>query len=959
MVMLLFIFTACGVENSTESPVDKEVQRSAVGGVHLHFEDDRSALLPGEWRWVEVATNGTDFADLDFEIQPNDGGNKISVFRGPEFNPTTPRIIVAAGWKPGQYEIHASEGGHLLGVEPFELSFETNDPVDPNMWLEGDSRTRLVPYAQTFDEDPRGYINAPQIGERNVLIIPVEFSDARFDPSLDLMPFLHESFVDGRPHPFAAGKVSVVSYWLEVSGRKLKFRPFIQDIVQLNRRTPVSSDIRGLDQQVVSALGVRGLASGYADGFTQQDWATLDAIAFVFPGKRFDGNPSSEVCDGLDNDLDGTADNDPSCQIGPMLAVCGDGLISPGEECDSTVDDFFDDGCFNNKGTCSFKKVRIVWPSKYSNLLQLPNGTSKQMPLVKLDARWQEYVGGTTPDKFTSVAIHEFGHLLGLPDNYLGSTPSMASLDIMDAQDALPSLNLSDRLRLNWVDPSQVPLMDNNSPFLSSYDISPLNLLTYPDDNLGIEFKLAPGHSIFWSMRTSALGAITDRYFQANQHDSSFFTSPLEKLFVGTDRITNYSNTSISRAPVIMAPPDFSLSGSGRDLSRIKAGETWEMSDANDFMILSVEPTNITTNSAVLNVAYRVADPARIPGADLNIRPWPSENARYQSPDIEVRSPAWILNEPETHDNTPKLNARNKVVVTVHNSTDIPAFDVEVSVSVVPYGTGNPVYDLLGKAVIDEVPANGQATATLYWRPDGSYDHVCLKAQITPNNIHDDETNNIAKSNYISLASGSSSPGDLNEFGLTVTNFFDHSTIGYPIVSVDESHFRTFLDRRSVALDPGQSKEIGIRYHFIGDFAAEFGETLFNIPETKVDMTAEFDVLEGGNLMSVPSLEGATAKIRAGFKTYVQLDRIPSVNPNEPIHFDGIVTRVTDDSPVPDGGKLLACIWRDDIVADECEQILVHHGEWSWSTIGPWTKADFQFITNGEDLASPILEVQP
>ncbi|MEZ4458674.1 MAG: hypothetical protein R3E66_02890 [bacterium] len=160
-------------------------------------------------------------------------------------------------------------------------------------------------------------------------------------------------------------------------------------------------------------------------------------------------------------------------------------------------------------------------------------------------------------------------------------------------------------------------------------------------------------------------------------------------------------------------------------------------------------------------------------------------------------------------------------------------------------------------------------------------------------------------------------------------------------------------------LDAGKSRQISVRYHFIGDFAAEFGETLFEVPQTNIDMTAEFDVPDDGHHLSVPTLEGATARIRTGFKTYVTVDRIPSINANEPIRFDGHVARVTDDSPVPEGGKLLACIWRGDTTADECEQVDVHGGEWSWPTMGPWTKARFYFITNDEDLESPRVEVQP
>lgn len=881
--------------------------------------------------------------------------------------------VSAAGWKPGTYEIQAYAGGLKIGAEPFDVAFETNDGVEPNLWVEGDSRTALTPYAEDPNKEGRGYAPNPQIGERVVLVIPVEFTDAQFDPSLDLDTYLHEAFDDGRPHPHNSGNVSLVSYWLEMSGERMKFRPFIQKTVVLDRRTPFTSNVREITQQAVSELGVRGLAQGYADGFTHQDWGSVDSIAFVFPGKRFDQN-KPEICDGLDNDGDGLADEDANCTPGPPVAICGDGLISPGEPCDTgTPDDKFDDGCDGTEApdpenpgetklVCRYNNIQVVWPAGFTQTLMLPNDTSKTLPLVRLDMLWAEQQGLQNREGFVSVTIHEFGHVLGLRDHYKRLAPTLGLLDVMAHQSTFAGLNLSDRMRLGWVDPEQVPLMDNSSPFSQAYDISPLNPGQFKNDVLGVEFLLASGHSIFWSMRTRLQDAIGDQYFNVDRPEASFYSDPTEKLFLGTDSIANPTNTSISRASVILAPADPTLSGTGSNLSRVQAGETWHMHDLNNFMILSVEPINVTSTSATLNLEYHVADPARIPGPDLNILPWPSGSARYQSPDIEVRSPAWIANREEAKANIPEINVENTVVVTVHNSTDITAQDVNVSLYAVPFGTGATElqYDLLGTTIIDEVPANGQATAEFIWAPDGSYDHVCLKAEIAQNNIHDDTSNNVAKSNYVGLSSGSSSPADLNKFTLTITNPFDQAVLGHPVITVDSGRFRAFMDRRTVDLDVGESQRISVRYHFIGDFAAEFGETLFGVPQTNIDMTAEFDVPDGADHLSVPSLEGATARIRTGFKTYVTVDRIPSVNPNEPIEFPGHVARVTDDSPVPDGGRLLACIWRGDSIADECEQVEVGGGgEWNWTTFGPWTKARFHFITNDEDLESPHVEVQP
>ena len=298
--------------------------------------------------------------------------------------------------------------------------------------------------------------------------------------------------------------------------------------------------------------------------------------------------------------------------------------------------------------------------------------------------------------------------------------------------------------------------------------------------------------------------------------------------------------------------------------------------------------------------------------------------------------------------------------VTVHNGSPVAAEAVEVSVFAMPFNVGNvEAYDVLGTVVIPEVPAGGSEVAEFVWAPDGSYDHVCLRAVITPNNTQDDQLNNMAQSNYVGLSSGSSSPADLNTLTVTLANAFDQGVTAFPIVDVHETRFRVFLDRRSVELNAGASEQIQVRYQFVGDFAEEYGETLFDVPQSNVDFTAEFDRRVEDTTLSVPSFEGATVNVRAGFKTYVGVDNVPPNNPNEPIAFVGDVLRVTDDSPVPDGGKLLACIWRGGNVADLCELVEVHGGEWEWRTVGPWTKASFEFTGHDEDLASPSAEVSP
>jgi len=545
---------------------------------------------------------------------------------------------------------------------------------------------------------------------------------------------------------------------------------------------------------------------------------------------------------------------------------------------------------------------KFAWPYAWARMIATDEGNIT-LPVISMPVDWPSLSGSGGRPRHVTLA-HEFGHNLGLPDEYWVGTKHDAALEsrdpdgwtLMSAEAKLPHVTVPERRWLGTTAASAIRTFDYGgatAPFAATVELHPAELGSPPAGrSTGVEIMKAAGWSYWCEYRVGQSAQIGDRALPTNDR------------VLCTDVQTSPAAT---RRNIVILPND--ASGDGPVLGNLQ--DYTEIDPMNPDATLKLSVSAMDGSKARLAIEY---GPRGRP--DPSIRPWPASPSRpWQSPDIEIKndrtksSPAFFNMQWPGHD--------NEVWATVRNLGTIDATGVEVEFYVKDYNVGGtPPATFLGTTTTT-IPAGGTVTVqapTLWQAPAGG--HYCLEVRIGPyskpvGGFMVDEltgTNNIAQSNYDDHTSISSSPASRETTTVKVTNpYAAPALIG---LSIDQTRddFRTYLEHRWLRMAAGETRTVRVMFESTRDVPLEDPDRQ-TWAANHVSITASiFNPLDPV-VDSADILGGAEARVRHGWATRIDtFDIEPPRAVGQVLRFDGrpapggwVIIEFTDDR----GGNLV------------------------------------------------------
>lgn len=422
---------------------------------------------------------------------------------------------------------------------------------------------------------------------------------------------------------------------------------------------------------------------------------------------------------------------------------------------------------------------------------------SRSLGVISMPHDWS-----TRDTRFVHETLsHEIAHNLGLYDLYAPAVDgrNIRNWDMMHRDGAFPHFSASNRMRLGWVDASNVRVLDFSTmpaPVDETLDLHAIQDGSPPAGDFSVvEVRKADGWNYYFEHRRAQPGNIADLEGYAGS------------VVVGTD-VVSPPWTPPSERPDILLLPD---EGDGPTLTQGQAYTEQESGSSNP-MDFRAEVTGLAANKAELRLQWDV-----IGRPDPSIRPWPaSASRRWQSPDIEVKNEKNAI-APEFF-NLPWVGNENTVVGTVRNRGDIDAAQVRVRFYVKDFTVAGGPETLLGTDVQD-IPAGGSAEFETTWIPPEDA-HFCIVARIelyqTPGTSVLEMTgnNNEAQSNYSSYVSESASPYSRASTSIAVDNPYSERTRVWLVARQDNAWYRTYLSHRWLDLDPGERVFVPLMFEY-------------------------------------------------------------------------------------------------------------------------------------------------
>lgn len=489
-----------------------------------------------------------------------------------------------------------------------------------------------------------------------------------------------------------------------------------------------------------------------------------------------------------------------------LYAACVDAV-------DDAVDfnDVFSLACV----TKSASGALFAWPFAATLTLVTDEGNLPR-GVIAMPEEWPTLSGSGGRARHVTLA-HEFGHNLGLPDEYHVAGTHEAGLaardpddwTLMSREDDLPHVTVPERRWLATTPASAIRTFDYGgatAPFVDTVELHPAELASPPAGRAtGVEIRKAAGWSYWCEYRVGQTSQTGDRSLPTNDRVLCTDVMP---------------SPPADRRRIVLLSPD--TSGDGSVLGNLQ--EYSDVDPDNPDATLKLSVSAMDGSKARLQVEY---GPRGRP--DPSIRPWPAgPGRRWQSADIEVKnarnqaSPAFF--------NLPWAGHDNEIHATLHNLGTIDATAVEVEFYIKDFNAGgSPAATFLG-ATTATIPAGGSTVvpSPVVWQP-AAEGHYCVVVRILPYSkavggfsvAELTGTNNEAQSNYDDFISASASPASRAVTSIVVRNPYTATTVIALAIDPSRSDFRTYLEHSWLRLAPGESRAVRAMFESTRDVPLE------------------------------------------------------------------------------------------------------------------------------------------
>jgi hypothetical protein len=782
---------------------------AGVGGdillVDLPAADPVTLGMPSEplylssWTRVGVSTDGSlTVDDLVFVVDPPEAGS-VSHAKDASFS-AAPSVVLSTCAVPGQYKLvvlHAVTGD-VLTAAPFEVTDAWGGVDGPPQSFIG-AVGADAPDATWGGGDPYVPQNldvTPVRSDRNVAVVIAQTTETPAQPALTnaQQAALRTTWSDEVFTGVNRGGVmeSARNYWFAVNGSRF-------DILNAGVVGPVA-----LANNWASYATEVNATTGQTDG-----WEAFGRAAVADIRRQ--------------NDARAAAGQPP---VVDLMTV--DSIIL----------------VLRSLPAAGMNPGRFVWPSSTRpggyqlsfevgrQVVSIPfpfGDITVSVPIertIQMFAMPNDWVARDARREIGETVAHEYGHTLGLPDEYARPAHPQWAKDrdlarrttnaagqvvlntgdcwsLMSFEEEFPLPTVVEKMMLGWVEASHVKLYNFQTvgPVDETVTLHASDLGTPPAGRFSaIEVRIGDGSNYYFEYR--------------RERPTAFFDQdvPTDRTVVGVDVRSGKEPTD--RRNVLRIAND-----TDNDRGEFQLNDDYEERDTSnpsypeDFRMQVLQTAN---RFARVRITYGDAKP------DPQIRPWaPSTN--WKSPDLQVTNArnatnsAWRDVPWEGHD--------NRIVATVRNPGQITARSVRVEFFVKDFTLGSGAEQPLGFDVHDVPTGNApvQFTSSVAWVPPPLsaipfvhiQPHYCVVARIVeyrdPVNPAIRETtpeNNEAQSNHTQLISVSASPSSREMGVVKVTNPLDEPAVCRVVVRQTSAYYRTYVEKSWVRLDPGEARDV-------------------------------------------------------------------------------------------------------------------------------------------------------
>lgn len=581
------------------------------------------------------------------------------------------------------------------------------------------------------------------------------------------------------------------------------------------------------------------------------------------------------------------------------------------------VDELVDDqGKPDNSG--KFPWARYLGAPAYT----LPDG-AKHIPTMLFPYGWLDIPAGYY--QAIDVALHEFGHALGLPDLYRQPPErDQMSLDPMGGQILrFPHFSMYHKIRLGWVELDQVKIFDVSEPGMEAVTLIRSSLATEevghrPLGEALAGYRLAPRLYYLWEHRHLPTEHSPGMSEQHLLREPAVWGTELNRGRPPGDRTS----------PLYLLQKDngdgYVLHAPGMKYLELDAG------DLKNRYPLQVTLASIDEGTADLNFTHN--ESLR---PEPHIRPW-KEAGRlaYKSDDVSVRNarnwdevrlewtnPDWMWDA--------LIDGPNRIVARVHNAGKVDAPGVKVVFLQVEWGAGQEEQDwqLVSVETVDIPAMSTVEVESQPWFPrseSGVTDrsHYCLRAILTgdendwkrpysvpgyePPLLEANPDNNLAQSNIAMRYSSTASPSERVVVPFRVHNRFEDARTFRIEVTQDNPLFRTYVEHRWVEVPGKGHRDVMVYSEYVEDGSSDEDIDSFRDLPNHVNIKAT--TLLGDDEFSVG---GSTLLVRRGDRTEIAEFSATPIAGSSDLLIQGVVRNVGTGGAAPESVVVLSLIAED------------------------------------------------